>query len=195
MPAGGEARIRIIKTYQDPKSYFRQGDVIVFDRPLGIKRNAVVLPRTYELIACNVPSQILEEPDGRVGISFVNTSPAQAPLVLRARPATRPVGARQRRRQPAAGSRSAGSITSRAAAARAAAPARDVPMNRIRVSERAFQDREIVYFLKEPVDAFLQPLSRLHREPRRDRQVPERRPRRQHCRRIHPRGTSTPVRH
>ncbi len=90
VPQGGEARIRIIKTYQDPKSYFRQGDLIVFDRPLGIKRNAVVLPPAYELIACNVPSQILEEPDGRVGISFMNTSPAQAPLVLRARPATAP---------------------------------------------------------------------------------------------------------
>ena len=44
MPAGGEGRIRIIKTYKDPKSYFRDGDAIVFDRPLGIKRNAVVLP-------------------------------------------------------------------------------------------------------------------------------------------------------
>ncbi|MDQ3488692.1 MAG: hypothetical protein M3468_13315, partial [Acidobacteriota bacterium] len=87
VPVGGEARIRIIKTYQDPKSYFRQGDVIVFDRPLGIKRNAVVLPPSYELIACNIPSQILEEADGRVGISFVNTYPSQAPLVLRARPA------------------------------------------------------------------------------------------------------------
>src|SRR6185369_5928974 len=30
------------------------------------------------------------------------------------------------------------------------APAREQPMNQIRVTERAFQDREIVYFLKEP---------------------------------------------
>ena len=74
MPAGGEARIRIIKTYQDPKSYFTDGDAIVFDRPLGIKRNAVVLPPDYELIVVQHPAQILEEPDGRVGISFVNTS-------------------------------------------------------------------------------------------------------------------------
>ena len=141
VPQGGEARIRIIKTYQDPKSYFRQGDAIVFDRPLGIKRNAVVLPPAYELIACNVPSQVLEEADGRVGISFMNTSPAQAPLVLRARPVTAP---------PSAPPATAPAVTSSAAPAAAAAPARDVPMNRIRVSERAFQDREIVYFLKEP---------------------------------------------
>ena len=72
VPEGGGARIRIIKTYKDPKSYFNDGDTIVFDRPLGIKRNSVVLPPQYELIACNIPSQILEEADGRVGISFMN---------------------------------------------------------------------------------------------------------------------------
>ncbi|MDQ3420805.1 MAG: hypothetical protein M3541_18875 [Acidobacteriota bacterium] len=137
VPAGGEARIRIIKTYQDPKSYFRQGDAIVFDRPLGIKRNAVVLPPSYELITCNIPSQILEEPDGRVGISFVNAYPSQAPLVLRARPAASAA--------PAAAPRSTTPSTPAASP-----PAREVPMNRIRVSERAFQDREIVYFLKDP---------------------------------------------
>lgn len=142
VPQDGEARIRIIKTYQDAKSYFRQGDVIVFDRPLGIKRNAVVLPPGYELIACNVPSQILEEPDGRVGISFMNTSPAQAPLVLRARPTSAPPSTPPATTPPAP--------PSAPAAAAGQAPAREVPMNRIRVSERAFQDREIVYFLKDP---------------------------------------------
>src|SRR5262249_26164086 len=43
-PDGGQAPIRILKTYKDAKSYYRQGDGIVFDRPLGIRRNAVVLP-------------------------------------------------------------------------------------------------------------------------------------------------------
>ena len=139
-PDGGEARIRIIKTYTDPKSYFVQGDTIVFDRPLGIKRNAVVLPPGYELVACNIPAQVLEEQDGRVGVSFINTYPAQAPLVIRAR------------RLPA---------TTRGAGARvAAAPQRtsspptvgpaEPPMERVRVSDRAFQDREIVYFLQQP---------------------------------------------
>ncbi|MBL0172252.1 MAG: hypothetical protein IPP90_16310, partial [Gemmatimonadaceae bacterium] len=39
---GGEARMLIDKTYEDAKSYFVDGDAIVFNRPLGIKRNAVV---------------------------------------------------------------------------------------------------------------------------------------------------------
>ena len=83
---GGEARVMIDKTYEDVKSYFVEGDVIVFNRPLGIKRNAVVLPQGYELVSCNYPSQVLQEPDGRIAISFWNATPAEAPLVLRARP-------------------------------------------------------------------------------------------------------------
>ena len=135
VPQDGEARIRIIKTYKDPKSYRREGETIVFDRPLGIRRNAVILPAGYQLVSCNVPSQVLEEADGRIGISFMNMSPAQAPLV---------VGpgrwhGRRRRRRP--------SLHANAAGARPPAPAdappADVPLDRVRVPERAFQDREI----------------------------------------------------
>ena len=83
---GGEARMLIDKTYEDARSYFLRGDTIVFDRPLGIKRNAVVLPAGYELLSCNYPSQVLQEKDGRLAISFFNVTPAEAPLVLRAVP-------------------------------------------------------------------------------------------------------------
>src|SRR5205814_4588717 len=69
---GGQARIRIIKTYKDAKSYFAQGDGIVFDRPLGIRRNVIVLPAGYQLTECNVPSQVLPAPDGRLRVSFMH---------------------------------------------------------------------------------------------------------------------------
>jgi hypothetical protein len=75
VPDRGEIRLRIDKTYKDPKSYYREGDLIVFNRGLGIKRNAIVLPPGYELVACNVPSQVLTEADGRIAISFLNTYP------------------------------------------------------------------------------------------------------------------------
>jgi hypothetical protein len=65
---GGEARVLIDKTYEDASSYFLRGDTIVFSRPLGIKRNAVVLPKGYELVSCNFPSQVLQETDGRTVI-------------------------------------------------------------------------------------------------------------------------------
>jgi hypothetical protein len=83
---GGEARVLIDKTYEDTTSYFVRGDTLVFTRPLGIKRNAVVLPAGYEIISSNFPSQVLQEADGRIGISFWNDSPAEAPVTLRARP-------------------------------------------------------------------------------------------------------------
>src|SRR5262245_57633408 len=85
VPKDGEARLLIDKTYKDPQSYFREGDQIVFSRPLGVKRNAIVLPQGYELVACNVPAQVRTEDDGRLLVSFMNPLPAQAPLVIRAR--------------------------------------------------------------------------------------------------------------
>ncbi|HEU5217048.1 MAG TPA: hypothetical protein VFU23_00215 [Gemmatimonadales bacterium] len=85
VPGEGTARMLIDKTYEDPKSYYEESGTIVFARSLGIKRNAVVLPRGYELIACNVPSQVLTEPDGRTLISFINDGPDAATLVIRAR--------------------------------------------------------------------------------------------------------------
>jgi len=86
---GGEARVLIDKTYEDTTSYYMRGDTLVFTRPLGIKRNAIVLPSGYEIISSNFPSQVLQEKDGRIGISFWNNSPAEAPVTLRARPSTK----------------------------------------------------------------------------------------------------------
>jgi hypothetical protein len=82
---GGQVRLLIEKTYKDPKSWFREGDSVVFSRSLGIKRNSVVLPAGYELTGCNVPAQVLSEPDGRIKIAFWNAGPDAAPLKLTAR--------------------------------------------------------------------------------------------------------------
>src|SRR6185295_6304400 len=72
VPANGQGRVVIIKTYEDKKSYYVDGNAIVFDRPLYIRRNKVVLPAGYEVVGLTVPSQILTESDGRIAISFVN---------------------------------------------------------------------------------------------------------------------------
>jgi hypothetical protein len=82
---GGQVRLLIEKTYKDSKSYFREGEAIVFSRSLGIKRNSVVLPAGYELTGCNDPSQVLSEPDGRIKIAFWNAGPETAPLKITAR--------------------------------------------------------------------------------------------------------------
>ncbi len=86
-PDSGEQRVLILKTYEDAASYFTRGDTLVFTRPLGIKRNAVVLPSGYELVSSSFPAQVLQEGDGRVGISFSNTTPSEAAVTIRALPA------------------------------------------------------------------------------------------------------------
>jgi hypothetical protein len=78
VPKEGVSRMLIDKTYFDPKSYYEDGGDIVFSRSLGIKRNSVLLPAGYELIGCNVPSQVLTEADGRTLISFINAGPDAA---------------------------------------------------------------------------------------------------------------------
>jgi len=82
---GGEVRLLIEKTYQDPKSYVVEAEDVVFTRSLGIKRNAVVLPAGYELVACNVPAQVATEADGRIVVSFVNAFPGPAAVVIKGR--------------------------------------------------------------------------------------------------------------
>ena len=133
VPTEGQGRILIVKTYKDPKSYYREGNAIVFDRGLGIKRNSVVLLKGFELVGCNVPSQILSEPDGRIAISFMNVGPGEAPLILRAKsgaqtgPSASPATQTRSWEAPFAGE-----------------------TERERLSERAHQDRDIVYFLQQP---------------------------------------------
>jgi hypothetical protein len=107
----------------------------VFKRALSIPRNSVVLPAGYELVACNVPSQILAEPDGRIAVSFMNASGADAPLTLKAK---------------------LGAQTGAAAAPRVPSSAKswEAPFEgeteKERLSERAHQDRDIVYLLQQP---------------------------------------------
>ena len=144
VPDGGEGRMRILKTYKDPKSYYREGDGIVFNRSLGIKRNAIVLPAGYELLAANVPVQVLEEPDGRIAASFLNPYPGEAPLEIRARALKHAAAPTPRERG------TVNRTTSNTPQVAADAPPPERPMNQIRVTERAIQDREIVYFLKQP---------------------------------------------
>jgi hypothetical protein len=85
VPANGEVRIRIIKTYQDAKSYVAGGDTVAFIRVLSIKSNALLLPPGFEVVGVNYPSQVLTEADGRVKVSFLNAGPDPVSYVVRGR--------------------------------------------------------------------------------------------------------------
>jgi hypothetical protein len=85
VPKGGETRIRIFKTYTDAASYTLNGDQLVFSRPLGIKRNVVVLPKGWELRECASPAIVSTDADGRVRLSFLNDRDDQLPVKIVAR--------------------------------------------------------------------------------------------------------------
>ena len=126
VPKDGQVRLLIDKTYADAKSYRQEGDRIVFERSLGIKRNSVVLPKGYDLVACSFPSQMALEADGRVRVSFMNTGPDAVSYKVTAAKA----------RAVAAPATAAGAL-----------PAEEIAR---RTDERAHQDRDIVYFLNPP---------------------------------------------
>lgn len=144
VPEGGETRVRIDKTYRDPASYSADGDRFTFARSLGIRRNSVVLPYGYELTRSNYPSQVAMEADGRIKISFMNPGPGAVSLVIEGRRLPRgaaPLPPRPRGfRLGAAADPALTTTQTTSTSARVD----------YQFSERAFQDREIVYFLQQP---------------------------------------------
>ena len=86
VPVNGEYRLAIIKTYKDDKSYYTEGEQIVFKRPLGIPRDSIVLPAGYEIVSCSVAAQVLMGADGRLKLAFVNPgSGGQLEVTIKAR--------------------------------------------------------------------------------------------------------------
>jgi len=82
VPKGAETRIRIYKTYTDTPSYYEKDSTLVFDRPLGIKRNVVILPKGYELAGSASPAIVSLESDGRIHVSFLNDRDDQLPVKI-----------------------------------------------------------------------------------------------------------------
>ena len=85
VPKGGMARIRIIKTYEDAASYKMDGELMIWERSLGIRRNVVVLPTGYDLAGCSVPAMVTTQADGRVRLSMMNDRDDQLPVRITAR--------------------------------------------------------------------------------------------------------------
>lgn len=135
VPKNGQGRLRIEKTYRDRARYYRDASLIWFLQPLAIRRGSVVLPAGFALVSCNVPSQVLSEEDGRILINFMRQQPGSVAFVVQAR---------------------AGAAVGPSAAPKPPTNARswESPFQgateRARLTERAHQDRDIVYFLQDP---------------------------------------------
>jgi hypothetical protein len=85
LEAGTTNRIRLMETYADPKSYYLDGDELVWDRSFGRLRNTVVLPPGWYLTALASPATIQTLPDGRVSIYVVNPRNDDVRVYFRAR--------------------------------------------------------------------------------------------------------------
>src|SRR4029453_9102275 len=72
LEAGTTNRIRLMETYADPKSYYLDGEELVWDRSFGRLRNTVVLPAGWYLTSLSSPASIETLKDGRVAIYVFN---------------------------------------------------------------------------------------------------------------------------
>jgi hypothetical protein len=89
LAAGTTNRIRLLETYADPKSYYLDGEELVWDRSFGRLRNTVVLPAGWYLTSLSSPASIETLKDGRVAIYVVN--PRNDDVSVRFRARKRPV--------------------------------------------------------------------------------------------------------
>ena len=85
LEAGTTNRIRLMETYADPKSYYLDGEELVWDRTFGRLRNTVVLPPGWYLTALASPATIQTLRDGRVSVYLVNPRNDDVRVYFRAR--------------------------------------------------------------------------------------------------------------
>lgn len=137
VPMHGRGRMLIDKTYIDAKSYYSEGDTITFKRTLGIKRNAILLPHSYELISVNYPSQVIRQKDGRIEVSFINPGSIGVPYEVKARPLQKNTKIKKTRAD--------------ASNLPMVAPgSRPIARTNYTIPQRTSQTRDIVYFLQKP---------------------------------------------
>src|SRR5215471_13542490 len=85
LETGKTNRIRLMETYADSKSYFMDGEELVWDRTFGRLRNTVVLPAGWYLTGVGSPATIETLRDGRVSVYVVNPRNDDVRVYLRAR--------------------------------------------------------------------------------------------------------------
>lgn len=135
VPKDGQGRIRVEMEARNTQMFKLAGQTATFTWPARSPRGTIVLPAGYELLSSDVPAQILSEADGRIALSYMHQIAGTATMTVTMRAGV-PTGA-------AAAPKA---LTN----ARSWEPAGQKPTERARLTERATQDRDIVYFLQEP---------------------------------------------
>ena len=131
VPKNGLGRVRIEKTVKDPGMFMPGGTLTITPRS---RRGSLVLPAGYELTGCTLPVQVLAEPDGRIGVAFMNQAPGAGTFVVKMRGPVKTMAAPT----PLTNNRSW------------EPPPAQGATERTRLTERALGDRDITYFLQDP---------------------------------------------
>lgn len=132
VPKQGQVRMRVDMNVNNAQMFKRTGATASFTLPFHHSRGTIVLPAGYELLSSDIPAQILTEADGRIAVSFMHQMTGDAAVTV-----TMKAGIQTKPPTP---------LTN----ARSWEPAGQKPTERARLTERATQDRDIVYFLQEP---------------------------------------------
>jgi hypothetical protein len=148
VPKDGQGRLRLDKTVKNAAAYTATADQAVWTTPLVARRGLVVLPAGYQLVGCNLPVQVIAEPDGRVSFDYMAQEPALA--FLAASPAASFTQALTVRMRPGAQTGASAAPTPLTNTRSWEPPPAQGPTERARLGERAHQDRDITYFLQEP---------------------------------------------
>jgi hypothetical protein len=82
---GTSVRLRLMETYTDPKSYYMDGDELVWTRTFGRPRNTVVLPKGWTITAMDTPATVQTLADGRVSVYTANPRNDEVKVFFRAR--------------------------------------------------------------------------------------------------------------
>jgi hypothetical protein len=149
VPRNGQGRVRLEKTVKHQSAYTLDGPTAVWIEPLVARRGLFILPAGYQLIGCNLPAQIIAQPDGRVSLSFMSQAP--------------PLGFTEAANVAAPGAQTlvvkmrTGAQTGPGAAPTPLSdkrswepPPTQGPTERSRLGERSHGDRDITYYLQEP---------------------------------------------
>lgn len=135
VPKDGQGRIRVEMDAGNPGMFKRDGQIAIFAWPIPSPRGTVVLPAGYEVLSINIASQVLSEPDGRIAVSYMHQIPGDATMTVTMR---------------AGVAGGPGAVPKPLTNARSWEPASQRSTERARLTERATQDRDIVYFLQQP---------------------------------------------
>lgn len=135
VPKDGQGRIRIEMDALNTSMFRPAGPQALFTMQLRAPRGTVVLPAGFELQSNDVPAQVLHEADGRIAVSYLHQMSPDSSVTMTMRSGL-PTGA--------------AAVPKPLTNARSWEPAGQKPTERARLTERATQDRDIVYFLQEP---------------------------------------------